>query len=607
MMRSRHLLTAVLLLCLAFAKAQEVTFSTPGGFYDEPFALTLSCDMQDKVIHYTTNGNTPTATDPVYQEPLLLSEAFYSHSDIFKIQNSPDKHWVCPQTVKKCIVIRAAAFDAFGNRVSPIATQSYFLQALGCDTHGLPVMSLCVDSLALFDYETGIFVPGVYFDPNNPDHTGNYFQTGSEWERLCNIEFYEADNQGINQQGGIRTHGYSTRRFPQKGLKIYARQEYGKKRFKYPFFEDTDLTSFKRLKIKPFQGGWNGVGCQDYICGKMVRGLNLPGLASRPMVLFLNGEYWGIYFLQEKPDERYLEDHFDVDIPYVNIIKNWGGGIDYGDNANYLSLYQWIQEHDLSDEDNYQHLATLMDIDNFIDYQIFEIFTANLDWPANNMRCWQEGDGPWHWLFFDGDACLYRLTKEFDAFANATYEGDGSYPTNIYATLFFRKLMENDTFKAQFLSRFYELMKTDFSYTRTQAYYNEIHDLLCEEIPNQIERYDNPSSYSEWERVMGKVNRFLSKRTADIDSYFIAHYADAQTHIESVYPNPASHLINIEISSEDATLVEVCVFNVMGQMLHHSREIVGSGPNEIQLPINFRSGVYYLKVGSSIRKFVVIN
>lgn len=607
MIRLRHLLTTTLLLCLAFAKAQEVTFSANGGFYDEPFALTLSCNQQDKVIHYTTNGNMPTAADPVYQAPLLFGEALYSHSDIFKVQNSPDQHWVCPQTVKKCIVIRAAAFDAFGNRVSPTVTQSYFLQSLGCDTHGLPVMSLCVDSLDLFDYETGIFVPGVYFDPENPDHTGNYFQTGKEWERPTNIEFYETDNQGINQLGGIRTHGYSTRRFPQKGLKIYAREEYGKKRFKYPFFEDTDIISFKHLKVKPFQGGWNGVGCQDYICGKMVKDLNVPGLASRPMVLFLNGEYWGIYFLQEKPDERYLEDHFDVDIDDINIIKSWGGGIDYGDNANYLSLYQWIQANDLSDESNYQYLTTLIDIDNFIDYEIFEIFSANLDWPANNMRCWQEGNGPWRWMFFDGDACLYRLTKDFDAFANATYEGDGSYPTNIYATLFFRKLMKNARFKAQFLSRFYDLLGSSFSYSNTRVFYEEIHDLLEDEIPNQIERYDNPSSFSEWERVMKRVDRFLANRTVDIDKYLIEYFAVENTSIEALYPNPASQQINIEVYSDDATIVEVAVFDVMGQMMHHSREIVGGGSSVIQLPINLRSGVYHVKVGQSVKKVVVIN
>ena len=606
MIHLRHLLTATLLSFLAFAKAQEVTFSIPGGFYDNPFELTLSCDHQDKVIHYTTNGNTPTADDPVYSAPLYLDQSLQSHSNIYTIRNCPEEIWYCPETISKCIVIRAAAFDTSGIRVSDIATNSYFIKALGCDTHNLPAMSLCVDSLSLFDHGTGIFVPGVYFDPSNPDHSGNYFQTGSEWERLCNVEYYESQSNGINQQAGIRTHGASTRRFSQKGLKIYARKEYGKKRFTYPFFDNTNVASFKRLKIKPFQGGWFEAGCQDYICGKMVRGLNIPELASRPMVLFLNGEYWGIYFLQEKPDERYLEDHFDIDLPYVNIVNNWGGGSEYGTNINYLSLYQWIQGNDLSDEDNYRHLATLMDIDNFIDYEIFEIFTANLDWPANNMRCWQEGNGPWRWLFFDGDACLYKFTKDFDALANATYDGDEYYPTSAQSTLFFRKLMENDTFKVQFLSRFNELMSTEFNYAKTQTYYQEIHDLLCKEIPNQAKRFDIPSSYGEWERVMKRVDRFLSNRSADIDRSLI-QFATEKTNIERLYPNPAHQLINVEVSSEKASIIEISIFNNMGQTVHHSRQVVGSGLTEIQLPINFRSGIYYLKIGPSTKKLVVIN
>ena len=607
MMRLCHLLTATLLLCIAFANAQEVTFSTPGGFYDNPFELTLSCTQQGKVIHYTTNGNTPTANDPVYQGPLFLDESLYSKSDIFTIQNSPDQHWVCPQTVKKCIVIRAAAFDAMGNRTSPTVTQSYFLKSLGCDTHGLPVMSMCVDSLDLFDYETGIFIPGTYFDPENPDFTGNYYQTGREWERVCNIEFYEEQNRGINQQAGVRTHGNSTRRFPQKGLKIYAREEYGKKRFTYPFFDDTDIESFKRLKVKPFQGGWESIGCQDYICEKMVKNLNVPGLASRPMVLFLNGEYWGIYFLQEKPDERYLEDHYDVSLQQVNLVESWGGGEEYGTNANYLSLLHWIEENDLSDSDNYQHLASLIDIDNFIDYEIFEIFIANLDWPSNNMRCWQEGIGPWRWLFFDGDACLYWLTKDFDAFANATYDGDDYYPTSAIATLFFRKMMENNTFKAQFLSRFYHLITTCLSYSNTRTYYDEIHHLLRDEIPNQIERYDNPTSVSEWERRMEKVNRFLSHRAADVESYLFEHFSVNKADIESLYPNPAHQTVNIEVNPKDATIIEISVFNIMGQMVHHSRQVVGDGSTQIQLPNNLKSGVYYLQVGQSVKKVVIIN
>ena len=125
-----------------------------------------------------------------------------------------------------------------------------FIKALGCDTHGLPVVSICADSLDLFGFEQGILVPGIHFDSLNPEISGNYFQKGREWERVSNVEFYDySDNGGINQICGLRTHGNRARRQPQKGLKIYARQEYGNKHFHHQFFESDwrkDLAAFVR-------------------------------------------------------------------------------------------------------------------------------------------------------------------------------------------------------------------------------------------------------------------------------------------------------------------------------------------------------------------------
>ena len=608
MIRLCHLLTATLLLCIASANAQEVTFSTPGGFYDNPFELTLSCWSYDKVIHFTTNGNIPTAEDPIYSNPLLLNQSLYSKSDIFTIRTSPEDLWFVPETVQKCIVIRAAAFDAEGHRVGEVATNSYFIASLGCDTHGLPVISLCADSLDLFDYEQGILVPGVHYNTEDHDYSGNYYQDGRDWERRCNIEFYETDNNGINQQAGVRVQGNSTRRYPQKGLKIYAREEYGKKRFNYRFFNDIDIASFKHLKVKPFQGGWRGIGCEDHIAGRIARNLNIDCLASRPMVLFLNGEYWGIYFLQEKPDERYLEDHYDVDLNTVNVIESWQGNhCEYGTGEGMMDLFRWIEEHDLTDDDNYQHVAEHIDIDNFIDYEIFEIFSANLDWPANNVRSWQADNGRWRWIFYDGDACLYRLSKDFDAFANATYDGDEYYPSSANSTMFFRKLLENNSFKAQFLSRFYSLMGSHLSYSMTHPYYTETYDVLVKEIPNQVDRFNNPESLNEWERLMNRVDRFLSKRTDEIDQSLRERFVMEETIIESLYPNPVHDMIMVEVNSEEAALVEFEIINIMGQKLYHSRQVVDSGTTKVSLDVDLKNGIYLMKVGNSIKKFVVIN
>lgn len=611
MMRLCHLLTATLLLCLASANAQEVTFSVPGGFYDNPFELTLSCTQQGKVIHYTTNGNTPTANDPVYQEPLLLDKRLYSRSDIYTIVESPDSIWFQPDSVQKCIVIRAAAFNETGESVSGVATNTYLIHSLGCDTHGLPVMSLCADSLDLFDYVRGIMVPGVHFDASDPDHTGNYYQSGREWERICNVEYYESGNHGINQQAGLRTHGLSTRRFPQKGLKIYAREEYGKKRFKYKFFDDTNIASFKHLKIKPFESGWQSIGCQDHITGRIARQLNIDCLASRPMVLFINGEYWGIYYLQEKPDERYLEDHYDADLNTVNIIEAWNGAIvEYGANQAYMDLYNWIQDHDLSDDDNYQYVCANIDIDNFIDYIAFETFIANLDWPANNVRCWQADNSLWRWLFFDGDACLFRPLSEYDPFYYATYDGDGLYyPTNKYSTLVFRRLLRNKTFKTRFVSRYYQLLSTTFRYESTKPFYDETYALISEEIDNQSRRFGNPESKELWENEMTKIDEFLAHRVLDIDNAICNHFitTSPKLDIAEVFHNGTEHLIHIEVESEEIAKAYFRVFDIMGRHYITATRILAIGKNEIDIPFESNPGIYIIVSGEKAGKFIVTN
>ena len=611
MMRLCHLLTATLLLCIASANAQEVTFSAPGGFYDNPFELTLSCTQQDKVIHYTTHGNMPTANDPVYQGPLLLDKRLYSRSDIYTIVESPDSIWYQPDSVQKCIVVRAAAFNEAGVRIGNVTTNTYLIKSLGCDTHGLPVMSLCADSLELFDYERGIMVPGVHFDASDPDHTGNYYQSGREWERLCNVEYYESGNHGINQQAGLRTHGLSTRRFPQKGLKIYAREEYGKKRFKYKFFDDTNIASFKHLKIKPFESGWQSIGCQDYITGRIARQLNIDCLASRPMVLFINGEYWGIYYLQEKPDERYLEDHYDADLNTVNIIEAWtGNNVEYGSNEAYMDLYNWIQDHDLSDDDNYQYVCANIDIDNFVDYIAFETFIANLDWPANNVRCWQADNSLWRWLFFDGDACLFRPLSAYDPFYYATYnEDDLYYPTNKYSTLVFRRLLENETFKTRFVSRYYQLLSTTFRYESTKPFYDETYALISEEIDNQSRRFGNPESKEFWENEMARIDNFLSHRVLDIDNAICNHFitTSPQLNFADVYHDGTEHVIHLKVESEEIAKACFRVFDIMGRHYITATRILAVGKNEIDIPFESNPGIYIIVSGAKAGKFIVTN
>ena len=298
----RLLLILPLLFVPWFGTSQPVEracFSVSGGFYEESPILEIFPFYPQHHIRFTTNGNRPTAQSRLYTEPLLLDGSLYSTSDIYTIQISPDNLVYVPDSVQHCIVIRAAVFDENDSCVSGVTTNSYFIRSLGCDTHGFPAVSICADSLDLFDYERGIFVPGAKFDTLYVAQTGNYYMHGREWEREINAEFYEyANNEGFNQICGLRTHGNRSRRYPSKGMKIYAREEYGNKRFDYNLYNDTLIDSYKHLVLKPFASFWPHSGAQDYFSNKLALQLGLPSSDSRPVIVFLNGEYWGVYFLQ---------------------------------------------------------------------------------------------------------------------------------------------------------------------------------------------------------------------------------------------------------------------------------------------------------------------
>lgn len=585
---------------------EKACFSVPGGFYEESPTLEIFPFYQQHHIRFTTNGNCPTAQARRYTEPLLLDESLYSTSDIYTINLTPDSVVFIPDSVRHCIVIRAAVFDENDSCISEVATNSYFIRSLGCDTHGIPVVSLCADSLSLFDFDNGIMVPGAFFNPDDPLYTGNYYQTGLDWERQANVEYYENGQNGINQMAGLRTQGEKSRRFQQKAVKIYAREVYGKKRFEYRFFNTIPHNSFKHLTLKPFRASWNETGINDYISNRIASHLNLETLASRPVVLFLNGEYWGIYFLHEKPDERYLEDHLGVDPDRVNILNGWDFEVDCGSPVNYQSLYHWFLDADLCAPEAYAYVRSKIDMDNFIDYYIFELFAENTDWPNNNTRFWQEGNGPFRWIFFDGDACLSWVT--FNAFENAVYDGNGTYPSSWNATLFFRKLFANNNFRQRFNQRFLELLNTTFSYERTGPVFEEIKSTLAPEIPWQSERFGYPTDVETWNTFLGHTQWFLRKRheylLPVLESFMHWSVPEMPQVSFAVFPNPSNGPIHLSVYRDMDGEATLQVFDGLGRQVKAERLSLKAGSNVLSLELSLVPGLYYLKIDQSVTKIV---
>lgn len=603
------LIIHLLLPIWIFAQNNTVVFSPSGGIYTDVFPVTLTCQNPNLQIRYTLNGSTPDKNALLYSNPLILNAEMHSKSDIYKIQNALESEFYLPDSIIKAVVIRAAAFDNAGNRVGAVITQSYFVSALGCDMIGLPVVSICTDSLSLFDYDTGIFVPGRYLSPIDTETTGNYMQRGIEWERLVNVEFYAEDNGGFNQLAGLRTHGGSrARRAQQKGLKLYAREEYGKKNFKCRIFPELEIEKFKHLVIRPFRNSCNPAGIHNWLANQLAAPLNMGHTSTRPVSLFLNGEYWGIYFIEERPDERYIESHFGVDHDSVNLINCWAD-LECGSNYSWDSLYKALKTADLSDPAQYNYFSRLIDIPNFIDYYVFELFTANWDWPANNVRCWQRINGPWHWIFFDGDCCLDYL--DMPIYENATYTGDLHWPTCNSATLFFRRLLENPTFREMFIRRLKEVNNTYFQYSKTKPFFDKCRLEIKDEIPRQSYRFNNPQSMEEWELHCHTIDNFLCRREDDFwyrTKLFFNINEEEQVKGFVCYPNPLSkgEQLNVWIDAENEDVVKISIYDINGLLVHDSQNVMlHRGANLLSVDVPLTSGLYIVKVGDKKAKVII--
>ncbi len=592
-----------------YSQSDTVIFSASGGFYENSFDLTLSCNNPNNKIYDTTNGNTPTAQSYLYTQPLHLDENLYSQSNIYTIEISPEYEAFFPDSVKKTIVIRAAVIDDEGNLISQTVTNSYFISSLGFNNHNLPVVSICADSLSLFKYETGIFVPGRFYNHSDSSWTGNYYKKGREWERNCNVEYYMHNNpSSLNQAAGIRTHGGNSRRFPQKGLSLYARDEYGQKKFKCKVFETSDINKFKRLVLKPIKCSWTDAGVQDYVCCKIAKSLNVESPDTRPCTVYINGEYWGIYFIQEKIDERFLENHFEQEADDFNMMGNWATLVEAGNPENFYQLMDWVNNTNFSDTENYNQICSRIDMESFIDYQIYELFIANYDWPANNMKCWQYLDGPWRWIFYDGDAALNAI--DLNSFMYATYTGDETWPADEVSTLMFRKLLTNKTFCANFLDRLHELQRTTFKYINTKPYLEQIATEINGEIQNQIDRFNYPYSYESWENAIYAVDSFLNYRPYKIinDLDNILHIA--QNHITtnfSFFPNPTTDFLNIIVSCNQCGLVRIDIFDLQGRTVYSDIVFYDEDENIFTIDIqNLPQGTYIVKVGKKTQKVLKI-
>ncbi len=463
----------------------ETQFSKSGGFYNADLEIELSTIDGD--IYYTLDGSFPKPSSNLYTGPILISETTMLRARVILENHIPSK----------------------------TTTHSYFINE-NFEERGLPIVSLSTDPGHFWDPDTGIYVQN--FKPS--------------WEYPMNIELFENDGSNraaFNELAGTKINGLNAWAAPQKMLGVYFDNDYDENNLEYNLFFDRRRNSFDNFTLRASGSDWNSTLFRDALCQELTKhAMDLEMMAYRPSVLFVNGEYMGIHNLRSRIDEDFIEENFHYQSNEYDLIEN-NGEVEEGDSIAFNELFA-LFENDLTIESNIDLLKTKMDLDNFTDFMITEIWSSNNSW-GHNIQMWKpkEEGTKWRWILQDFDRGFVGTTdvslQDFDDFnPGAGYE---------WAKFPLRKLWYNEDYALKFASRFADHLYTTFHPDRVATLINEFAIPLEAEMPYHVQRWlgstsnaygNGMSSVDEWYSNVQELNNFAVGRNQycfeDISDFF---------------------------------------------------------------------------------------
>lgn len=389
-------------------------FSIKGGFFDASIEVELTA--LGGVIRYTLDGSLPTSSSSEYTAPIPIAATTNLRARVFQPNFIPGK---------------------------PV-THTYFFNENFAE-RALPVVSISTNPEYFWDADIGLYVQD--FKP--------------EWEYPINIELFEndgSDRAAFNELAGVKVNGLNSWQLPQKMLGIYFDNEYDKNNLDYPLFFDRDRNQYDNFILRASGSDWSFTLFRDGLCqGVTTESMDLEKAGFRPSIVYVNGEYMGIHNLRSRTDEGFIENNFGYGNNEYDLIEN-NGVVEEGDSIAYTELYSLFNQ-DLSNAANFQSLANVLDVQNFTDYFITEIWASNSSW-GHNIKLWKPKTigSKWRWILQDLDR----------GFSGSNNNGIDYFTTDNnpagynWARIFLRKMLENDEYVLRFASRFADHLYTTF-------------------------------------------------------------------------------------------------------------------------------------------------
>jgi len=465
-------------------------FSTP-RFSDSPIEVVLTCDEPNCVIHYTLDGSEPDQTDLIISGPILLDSTKTIRAKVFIPQFLPSK----------------------------IVTQTYFIQ----EDHRLPIMSLVSDPHYLFDSETGILVEGPNAEEEWPFFGANFWK---DIEVPMSVEYFENETLTAQFTLGAKTHGgKDSRTKPMKSIRLLGKTSFGDERIDYPFFSNKNITSFKRLVLRNASGDYNYTHFRDaYLHRYFIdEGLDLDVLAYKPMVVYLNGDFYGVMNLREKNDRFYIQENYGVDPDNLDLLEEDTLVVE-GSLEDFQMKKSFLEQSDLLDDAVFSEAAEYFDVKNIADYFIVQTVVNNTDWPNNNLKFWRsrEADSKYRYLLFDLDVGMGRhgwTSADNNHFSNLLNPAMENPHVQILLSL-----LENDNYRKYFINRYADLLNTTFKTDHWRAETDRTVEAIDYDMEQHFQVWTWPG-YDVWqENRLTKMYRFIEERPEYIRSFVGEHF-----------------------------------------------------------------------------------
>ncbi len=403
-------------------------------------------------------------TDGVRVELAAPGEIYYSLGDEMPDENAV--RYTEPFMLERTAVLRVIAVEE-GALASKPAVFTFIIN----EGHTLPVLSLVTDSVETFNRVYNVW--------------GNW---GKEQEAPATLALYEGED-GFHASCGLRMHGETSLQLDKKNMAVFFRERYGQKQLDYDIYGG-GVEHFGSLVLRAGQDYFNTV-VKNALCQNLCLQAGNRAVTGRSKfcVLYINGEYWGVYNLMEKTNEQFYADLMGVSKQSVEVIESQAQMYD-----SVFELFDYLTQHDLSLPEHYEQAQTMVDVDSVIDWCILEGYTGNTDLTYGNVRYAHstEGDGKWRLVFYDLDATFWESEVCFrNMFALPELE------TRQVSGKIVRPLLESPAFRDRLLRRAAELFGGVLSSENVQKEFDRLTAQVEPEIERDYQRFG--MSKSKWE------------------------------------------------------------------------------------------------------------